>query len=72
MLGVVFTKTTTIDFGICQSFKFKFFRMMILVDFEANTLISVASQHIQEVFHVYLNTFENALTNLFLVILANN
>ena len=28
--------------------------------------------HIQEVFHVYLNKFENAVTHLFLVILGNN
>ena len=28
--------------------------------------------HIQEVFHVYLNKFENAVTHLFLVILSNN
>ena len=27
---------------------------------------------IQEVFHVYLNKFENAITHLFLVILGNN
>ena len=27
---------------------------------------------IQEVFHVYLNKFENAVTHLFLVILGNN
>ena len=27
---------------------------------------------IQEVFHVYLNKFENAVTNLFLVIFGNN
>ena len=27
---------------------------------------------IQEVFHVYLNIFENAVTHLFLVILGNN
>ena len=27
---------------------------------------------LQEVFHVYLNKFENAVTNLFLVILGNN
>ena len=26
---------------------------------------------IQEVFHVYLNKFENAVTNLFLVIFGN-
>ena len=28
--------------------------------------------HLQEVFHVYLNKFENAVTHLFLVILSNN
>ena len=27
---------------------------------------------IQEVFHVYLNKFENAVTHLFLVIFGNN
>ena len=27
---------------------------------------------LQEVFHVYLNKFENAVTHLFLVILGNN
>ena len=27
---------------------------------------------VQEVFHVYLNKFENAVTHLFLVILGNN
>ena len=26
----------------------------------------------QEVFHVYLNKFENAVTHLFLVVFANN
>ena len=31
------------------------------------------SAHVlQEVFHVYLNKFENAVTHLFLVILGNN
>ena len=30
------------------------------------------SSTVQEVFHVYLNTFENAVTHLFLVILGNN
>ena len=29
-------------------------------------------QCIQEVFHVYLNKFENAVTHLFLVIFGNN
>ena len=28
--------------------------------------------YLQEVFHVYLNKFENAVTHLFLVILGNN
>ena len=28
--------------------------------------------YIQEMFHVYLNKFENVLTHLFLVILGNN
>ena len=28
-------------------------------------------QDVQEVFHVYLNKFENAFTHLFLVILGN-
>ena len=28
--------------------------------------------YIQEVFHVYLNKFENAVTHLFLVIFSNN
>ena len=27
---------------------------------------------VQEVFHVYLNKFENAVTNLFLIIFGNN
>ena len=27
---------------------------------------------VQEVFHVYLNKFKNAVTHLFLVILGNN
>ena len=27
---------------------------------------------VQEVFHVYLNKFENAITHLFLVVLGNN
>ena len=30
------------------------------------------SVNIQEVFHVYLNKFENDVTHLFLVILGNN
>ena len=29
-------------------------------------------KHLQEMFHVYLNKFENAVTHLFLVILGNN
>ena len=28
--------------------------------------------HLQEVFHVYLNKFEIAVTNLFLIIFCNN
>ena len=35
--------------------------------FEKTELLSI-----QEVFHVYLNKFENAVTHLFLVILGNN
>ena len=31
-----------------------------------------ANQYIQEVFHVNLNKFENAVTHLFLLILGNN
>ena len=34
--------------------------------------IKLYHPHIQEVFHVYLNKFENAATHLFLVILGNN
>ena len=30
------------------------------------------TKHLQEVFHVYLNKFENAVTHLFLVILGNS
>ena len=33
---------------------------------------SATDQTVQEVFHVYLNKFENAVTHLFLVILVNN
>ena len=31
-----------------------------------------SNPYLQEVFHVYLNKFENAVTHLFLVILGNN
>ena len=34
--------------------------------------ISCTVRYIQEVFHVYLNKFENAVTHLFLLILGNN
>ena len=32
----------------------------------------ICTVRVQEVFHVYLNKFENAVTHLFLVILGNN
>ena len=32
----------------------------------------VSLRYLQEVFHVYLNKFENVVTNLFLVIFGNN
>ena len=35
-------------------------------------LIRGLTETIQEVFHVYLNKFENAVTHLFLVIFGNN
>ena len=42
-----------------------------------NTEIQFSTQNkygrlIQEVFHIYLNKFKNAVTHLFLVILGNN
>ena len=39
---------------------------------ELSLLLILLLLYIQEVFHVYLNKFENALTHLFLVILGNN
>ena len=35
-------------------------------------IVSEYDQEIQEVFHVYLNKFENAVTHSFLVIFGNN
>ena len=37
-----------------------------------STALSLFHHLVQEVFHVYLNKFENAATHLFLVILGNN
>ena len=34
--------------------------------------VKTDKKDVQEVFHVYLNKFENAVTHLFLVILGNN
>ena len=36
------------------------------------TTLRYLTGHVQEVFHVYLNKFENVATNLFLVIFGNN
>ena len=36
------------------------------------SICQVVQATIQEVFHVYLNKFENVVTHLFLVILGNN
>ena len=43
-----------------------------LLSFEHGYPISHKKWNIQEVFHVYLNKFDNAITHLFLVILGNN
>ena len=39
---------------------------------EGIKICSSIKSYIQEVFHVYLNKFENAVAHFFLVILGNN
>ena len=45
---------------------------MLAVNNSMHIIMYCRSPGIQEVFHVYLNKFENAITHLFLVIFGNN